>query len=122
MTDVSKVKSWKTCHTELLTMWANAGYDKIPNIIYWNLRANTPGFQTSSDHPGVQMLQGYSPSLMKFILFGETFNETIVNVETEEGIMKMKTSSVTPYDTFRKAVDQDVYIPIREILMKEKFF
>jgi hypothetical protein len=118
----SKVKPWKTSHEELLTMWANAGYDKIPNIIYWNLRANTPGFQTSSDHPGVQMLQGYSPSLMKFILYGETFNETKVNVETENGMMEMKTSSVTPYDTFRKAVDQDVYLPIREIISSEKLF
>ena len=116
---LSKVKPWKTCHEELLTMWANAGYDKIPNIIYWNLRANTPGFQTSSEHPGVQILQGYSPSLMKFILYGETFNETIVNVETENGMVEMKTSSVTPYDTFRKAVDQDVYLPIRQIISND---
>lgn len=119
---LSKLKPWKTSHEELLTMWANAGYDKIPNIIYWNLRANTPGFQTSSEHPGVQMLQGYSPSLMKFILYGETFNETTVNVETENGIMEMKTSSVTPYDTFRKAVDQEVYLPIRQIILSEKLF
>jgi hypothetical protein len=120
--NASKVKPWKTCHEELLTMWANAGYDKIPNIIYWNLRANTPGFQTSSDHPGVQMLQGYSPSLMKFILFGETFNETKINVETENGTVEMKTSSVTPYDTFRKAIDQEIYTPIREIISNETFF
>lgn len=119
---LSKVKPWKTCHEELLTMWANAGYDKIPNIIYWNLRANTPGFQASSEHPGVQMLQGYSPSLMKFILYGETVNETTVNVETENGIMEMKTSLVTPYDTFRKAVDQEVYLPIRQIILSEKLF
>jgi hypothetical protein len=68
------------------------------------------------------MLQGYSPSLMKFILYGETFNETTVNVETENGIIEMKTSSITPYDTFRKAVDQDVYLPIRQIISSEKLF
>jgi hypothetical protein len=111
--------SWKTCHEELMTKWASAGYDRVPTIIYWNLRANTPGVQTSADHPGVQLLQGYSPSLLKFVLFGEKMNETEITTEvkTDDGkIIKMKTSSITPNETFRKAVDQEVYLPIRTIL------
>ena len=109
--------SWKTCHKELMNKWASAGYDRVPTIIYWNLRANTVGVQTSADHPGVQLLQGYSPSLLKFILFGEKMKETEVAIETDDGsIIMMKTSSITPYETFRKAVDQEVYLPIRTIL------
>jgi hypothetical protein len=111
--------SWKTCHEELIHKWANAGYDRVPTIIYWNLRANTSGFQTSADLPGVQLLQGYSPSLLKFVLFGEKMSETEITteVETEDGqIVKMKRTSITPYETFRKAVDQEAYLPIRTIL------
>jgi hypothetical protein len=115
-------KSWKTCHEELLKMWAEAGYDRIPNIIYWNLRSNTPGFQTSADHPGVQMLQGFSPSLLKFVLYGEEPGDNFVDVEIEKdnvkSVIKMKTSKVTPYDTFRKAMDQDMYIPVRNIVVE----
>ena len=113
----NKKLSWKTCHEELISKWANAGYDRVPTIIYWNLRANTPGFQTSSDHPGVQLLQGYSPSLLKFVLFGEKMKETEISISTDDrDIVMMKTSSITPNETFRKAVDQEVYLPIRTIL------
>ena len=113
--------SWKTCHEELMSKWASAGYDRVPTIIYWNLRANTAGIQTSADHPGVQLLQGYSPSLLKFVLFGEKMKETEITtevaVETDDGsIVMMKTSSITPNKTFRKAVDQEAYLPIRTIL------
>lgn len=112
--------SWKTCHEELMTKWANAGYDRVPTIIYWNLRANTPGVQTAADLPGVQLLQGYSPSLLKFVLFGEKINEIEVSLEIDDGegvkVVMMKRASITPYETFRKAVDQEAYLPIRTIL------
>jgi hypothetical protein len=115
--DCSKInKSWKTCHQELMSKWANAGYDRIPTIIYWNLRANTPGIQTSSDHPGVQLLQGYSPALLKFVLFGEKMDTETVIVDNEHGTFEMKVSTVTPYTTMRKALDQDCYIPIRTMI------
>jgi hypothetical protein len=121
-------KSWKTCHEELLQLWAKAGYDRIPNIIYWNLRANTPGFQTSEDHPGVQLLQGYSPSLLKFILYGEEPGEKMIDVHIEDDlsdddtprIVKMRASKVSPLSTFRKAIDQIIYDPIREIVLELK--
>ncbi len=107
---------WKTCHEQLLSKWANAGYDRVPTIIYWNLRANTPGIQASADFPGVQLLQGYSPALLKFVLFGEKMEMTTTIVENEHGTFEMKVSSITPYTTLRKALDQDCYIPIRTII------
>ena len=115
-------KSWTTCHEELLKMWANAGYDRIPNIIYWNLRSNTPGFQTCDTHPGVQLLQGYSPSILKFILYGDSCGETTIDVAIDSQVVKMKVSSITPYDTFRKAIDQECYNKIKSALDEEQFF
>jgi hypothetical protein len=106
--------NWKVSHDLLLKKWVDAGYDRVPNIIYWNLRANTPGVQTSADHPGVQMLQGYSSSLLKFVLFGEEFEDT----EIDNGLVKVKTSKVTPYDTFRKVIDQECYDKVKDILAR----
>lgn len=108
--------NWKACHEVLMSKWANAGYNRIPTIIYWNLRANTPGIQASADYPGVQLLQGYSPALLKFVLFGEKMDTETVIVENEHGTFEMNVSTVNPYTTMRKALDQDCYIPIRTMI------
>jgi hypothetical protein len=108
--------NWKTCHEELMSKWANAGYDRIPTIIYWNLRANTPGIQSSADFPGVQLLQGYSPALLKFVLFGEKMDTETVIVENEHGTYEMKVSTISPYTTMCKALYQDCYIPVRTMI------
>jgi len=110
--------SWKTSHELLVKKWVDAGYDRVPTIIYWNLRANTPGIQTLADYPGVQMLQGYSASLLKFVLFGEEFDEKFTDVETENGVVKVKTCKVTPNETFRKVIDQECYNKVRDILAR----
>jgi hypothetical protein len=102
----------------LVKKWVDAGYDRVPTIIYWNLRANTPGIQTLADYPGVQMLQGYSASLLKFVLFGEEFDDKFMDVETDNGVVKVKTSKVTPYETFRKVIDQECYNKVRDILAR----
>lgn len=107
---------WKTQHEELMKMWGASGYTKIPRIIYWNLRGGTPGVQTSADHPGVQMLQGFSPNLIKFVLYGESFGEKTQDVEINGKVIKMKVSQVTPWDTFRTIVDQSKYDIVRVIL------
>jgi hypothetical protein len=108
--------SWKTCHQHLVTKWETAGYNDIPNIIYWNLRSNTPGFQTSADYPGVQMLQGYSPSLLKFVLFGEMYKDQLNDEINNQNEIK----KITSYDTFRKVIDQEIYKPVYEILLNSK--
>lgn len=107
---------WNTHHEELMKMWAEAGYGKIPRIIYWNLRGGTPGVQTSKDHSGVQMLQGYSPNLLKFVLYGEAFGSKTQEVEVNGKKIKMNVSSVTPWETFRAIIDQSRYDVLRLIL------
>lgn len=109
-------KQWTTHHEELMKLWATGGYGKIPRIIYWNLRAGTPGVQTDANHPGVQMLQGFSPNLIKFILYGESFGEKTQEIEVDGKIIKMKVSQVTPLETFRAIIDQSKYDIVRCIL------
>lgn len=105
MNDCSE--DWRTCHKILTDKWIDAGYKECPTIVYWNLRTGTPGFQATSNYPGVQLLQGYSPALMKFILLGE--DDEIRNINDIKPIERP-----TPFETFKKIINQDVYKPILE--------
>ncbi len=109
---------WTTSHERFLQKVAELGMARAPRIIYWNLRADTPGVQTHDSHPGVQMLQGYSPALLRFVLLGDAVKETQVEVlNTQTGQMqKVTVSTVTPYDTYRQALDFDRWDPIRTML------
>ena len=105
-----------TGHQKTEANYARNGFKTMPTIVYWNLKPGRNGVQTSQDHPGVQFLQGQSPGLFKYVLFGETCEmvEKTVMVEGQE--VTMKTSAVTPYDTFRKAMDQECYYPLLHVL------
>jgi hypothetical protein len=110
--------NWTTCHTRIMQKVAAMGLEKIPNIIYWNLRANTPGVQTSAHHPGVQMLQGYSPAILKFALYGDDCETTTeMEVTMEDGTSHTVTvNTKTPYETYRQALDQPCFDSIRRIM------
>lgn len=110
--------SWTTSHERFLQKVAERGLDRAPRIIYWNLRANTPGVQTSANHPGVQMLQGYSPALLRFVLLGDNVPDKEVEVlNTITGTMeKVKVAGTTPYDTYRSALDVERWDIVRAML------
>jgi hypothetical protein len=74
-----------------------------PQIIFWNVRANTVGFPAASDSKGVMMLSGYSPALMKFVLSGEMTEEMIVGVDSTGNAVKEKKQS-TPQEALYKSL------------------
>lgn len=109
--------SWTTCHHRILQKVASLGLTEAPNIIYWNLRDGTPGVQASAKHPGVQMLQGYTPELIKFALFGGEFEQEEMTVTADDGsTTTVKVAKRNAYDTFRAAMDQVIFDPIRQIV------
>jgi len=94
-----------------------------PKIIFWNLRPDTVGFPASADSENVQMLSGFSPSLLKYVLEGEELVEEEVEVEVTDETTGEKTKvkvmqavKPTPYQTLRKALDDERYHPIRLLL------
>lgn len=88
-------------HYEIINKrFNNAGYTKIPKIIFWNLRGETNGFPVDSKCENVQLLSGFSPSLFKLILTGE------------------KAEECTPEQVFKNAVNDEAYNKIREIVEK----
>lgn len=122
MNSINKFPSysnWATCHQNILQKVASLNLDKAPNIIYWNLRANTPGVQTSANHPGVQLLQGYSPAILNFALYGGDYNEHEITIVDNNGNKKqIKVNSKTPYDTYRQALDQECFENIKTYIKK----
>ena len=78
-----------------------------PHIIYWNLRGDTRGFPAQGDTENVTMLSGYSPSLMKLLLDGESLGEeeTWIDENGDEVVMQTKNcllyTSPSPRDRTR---------------------
>lgn len=62
-----------------------------PKIVFWNLRANTVDFPTSSNEHDVALVSGFSPVLLKLFMNGESLN---------------------PYNIMRTAIDDKRYEPI----------
>jgi len=48
--------------------------ERMPQIIFWNLKGNTKDFPTSSSDTGVTMLSGYSPALLSMIIDSKEMN------------------------------------------------
>lgn len=78
---------------QIQKMYRKAGYE-MPHLIFWNVRSsdNVPA---KADDSGVSLVSGYSPSIMKTILTGNT---------------------VTPVDTMMDTVYSDRYNPIGQAL------
>ena len=55
-----------------------AGYT-IPNMVFWNLRANTIDYP-SVDENGVIMLSGYNTALLQYILEGKTPSDLLLSI------------------------------------------
>jgi hypothetical protein len=68
--------AWDTVYEEIAQLFHEVGMQvhgrplSAPNIIFWNVRADTYGYPAAADQKGVMLLSGYSPALMKFILSG----------------------------------------------------
>lgn len=62
-------------------LYARHGYT-MPNIIFWNVHSRLDTFQATSDHRGVQLASGQSPSVFKSILKNVGLNPYEVMVNT----------------------------------------
>jgi len=100
-----KTEKWQDHHSILQQAYKAANVD-FPTMIYWNMRS-TKSFVTTADKPGVQMIGGFSTMQLKLFL-----------EEMELDPDAKKPPTVTPWDTFRKAMDNECYEPIR-IIIKE---
>jgi hypothetical protein len=123
----------KTIHEHIIDLFAEVGFDvsgeayPAPRIVYWNLRGDTTGFPVQADAENVQMLSGFSPSLLELVMCGEALPVPDPNLDSkddvEAGVEAEAAPSrpkVNPYQTFRAAMDKEVYDPVREALSKSR--
>ena len=69
MNDFDRSSVWETCYDNITKKWIIAGYKKPPTMIFWNVRANTRGYQAEANKEGIQLLSGFSPSVIKGVLY-----------------------------------------------------
>jgi hypothetical protein len=114
---------YRTTHKNIVRMYTAAGFTRIPTIVYWNLsrKYKNKGTQTTANYPGVMFLQGDSPRLFDFILYGDSAPTTEMDVVIDGKSTTVTTSSVTPEMIFRKAMtNDDFYSHIHQILLDSK--
>ena len=75
--------------------FTDKGYN-LPRMIFWNLNSKSPGFCATSITRGVQLVSGYSQTLMIQVFTGDYKYEL-----QEDGTIKISTS---PWETFLKAL------------------
>lgn len=86
-----------------------AGYDQ-PRLIFWNLNGGTPGFPAQGGSTGIQMVSGFSQTLMNQVFTGDYVYEV-----TEDGSQKV---TVTPEETLMKALYSTYYDKVGDMLSK----
>ena len=77
-------------------MFSKAGLVR-PKIVYWNLNCKD-GTPVDGSTPNTVLLSGYSPSLFKYLVFGEDVPE------------------VTPLTIYREMIDDKIYDSIRSVI------
>jgi hypothetical protein len=111
---------WDTAHEQIVRLFHDVGMHvhgqplSPPNIIFWNVRADTLGYPAAADQKGVMLLSGYSPALMKFIMSGELEEERIV-LDEEGNAVKVRTQ-VDPRETLRRVLHESGLEPVRAVL------
>ena len=98
-------RNYATNHQTVVNKFTNAGYE-VPLIVYWNVRANTVDFPALADTPGVALLAGYSPSLMKVVMDGCDLDAEIVQDDPAAPPQKKE---VNPEDIMKKAISDERY-------------
>ena len=98
----------RTAHEKIVELFASVGMQvhghplQPPNIIFWNVRADTVGYPAAAEEKGVMLLSGFSPSLMKFILSGE-MEEECITLDEDGKIVKSR-AQVDPRETLRRVL------------------
>ena len=98
--------------------WDEADSEPTP-MVYWNLR-NTGGHPVDKDTEGTVLLAGFSPSLLKLVMYGEALREEEVEIVKADGTVVTKKVRVTPEEILRRMLDDKLYDPVREVLVASR--
>jgi hypothetical protein len=112
---------WDTAYEEIAHLFHEVGMQvhgrplSPPNIIFWNVRADTYGYPAAADQKGVILLSGYSPALMKFILSGEMDEEVAKALDGDGSVVKTR-RQVDPREALRRVLNDSGLDAVRTVL------
>ena len=120
MNEFDRSSVWKTCYDNIIQKWRiKYGYKNPPPMIFWNVRANTDGYQADADKEGVQLLAGFSPSVIKGVLYGQFADTVLKTVLMDDGtVEEVEVSAITPWDTLMGLLSADQYTQISDIVRR----
>ena len=113
---IKRPSQWETTHATIATEWLRAGYDTVPLMVYHNIAVTHSGVQADQNYKGVIQLTGRSEQVIKLVLYGEAAEEVEQEVEVDGVMTTIKVKDVTPYDTFRKAMEGDHFDLLESVL------
>ena len=102
-----------TSYENISEQFVKAGY-KVPHVLFWNLRANTLGYQVMASTPNSSLLSGYSTRMLDLFLCGnlsklqEEFQDK-QNVENTEDKDKQNGNTQTTLTLLNKALNHDMF-------------
>ena len=101
----AQTSPWETQYEKLKFAFGAAGiqacgepYD-VPQIVFWNLCANTPGYPVTSTQKNTQLVSGFSAGLLKIVMGAKQIPE-----------------QATPEETVRAALDDPTFDDVRRAL------
>lgn len=89
-------------------VFKSKGYN-LPRTIFWNLNCTSPGFPATASMKGLQLVSGYSQTLMKQVFTGDYKYEV-----QSDGSVKV---TVDPWETFVKALMNPAYDVVTTMIM-----
>jgi hypothetical protein len=98
----------KTFMDRLEESFKAKGYN-LPRTVFWNLNSSSPGFPATSISRGVQLVSGYSQTLMLQVFTGDYEYEV-----QEDGSVKV---SVSPWESFLKALNHQGYDQVSQVVV-----
>ena len=112
-------RSWSETSYEMMQrMFQEKGYT-LPHIIFWNLRANTAGYQVKANQPNTTMLSGYSTRMMDLFLtqpIDELKNSLGMNTNANP-TDKKSLEKATTLSLMEKVYDHSMFEPINQSII-----
>ena len=119
------IENTQTSHQSIKHKFIQAGYT-MPDLVYWNIRGATPGSESlpvRADEPGVEVMSGFSASLMKIFLQAEQDEDLAAEDAKDEEEFddldkpteKKKKSLNTPADKLRSVLDAPAFDKLKVV-------
>lgn len=93
-----------TFYERMTEKFKDNGY-LAPRTIFWNLNSVSSGFPSSGSTKGVQLVSGFSQTLMQQVLTGNF-------VMNEDSVV-----DIDPYEAFINVLNSDLFLPVDELLV-----